>query len=162
MLRFKRRQWVLAEETWTSEGPEDHVIHSIPSMQRHHQEGIQTYIRGLTDSFLKLGAAGWREEQKRSPETPGGQSDLDSSASAPPGTWVFRPPSTLEPSGDDHLCRGGAVTLELWAGHCPPHTWPSLKGRGPPGPCSETSPVPLLLFMSTLLEFSLGIKYILY
>lgn len=129
----KRRQWVLAEETWTSEGLEDHVAHSIRSTDRHHREGIQTYIRGLTDSFLKLEAAGRRKEQRCSPERPGGHRDLDSSASAPPGTWAFHPPSSREPSGDDHLCRASAVTLERWAGHRTPHAWPSLKGRGPQG-----------------------------
>ena len=90
----KRRQWVPAKETWTSEGLEDHIAHSIWSTDRHHREGIQTYIRGLTDSFLKLEAVGWRKEHKCSPETPGGQSDLDSFRLCP--SWnVGFPPAQL-------------------------------------------------------------------
>ena len=57
-LRFKRRQWVLVEETWTSEGSEDHATHSIRSTERHRQEGTQTYTRGLADPSLTLAAEG--------------------------------------------------------------------------------------------------------
>jgi hypothetical protein len=63
-VRFKRRQWALVEETWTSEGSEDHATHSIRSTERHRQEGTQTCARGLADSSLTLAAEGWREDQK--------------------------------------------------------------------------------------------------
>lgn len=81
-------------------------------------------------------------------------------------TWT-RPPlpvldaQSWEPSREDGLRQGGAAALERWTGHHGPHAPPSLKGRGP-GPGSDPSPVPLPHFTSILLEFSLGIKYILY